>query len=161
VSLETPTLFLSLHVVGLIIWIGSAATDVVLELVLTRIGRPDRQRAFMSLHRWIDLCVETPGIVLAVSGGVGTLAAAGFLQAGAPWPVWLRWKVLCGSFAAVANLVCVGFVLARWRACSRCDAGNAPLGDARVRFWSRCVLATGVGVPPALVALFLGLTNAR
>ncbi len=126
-----------------------------------RAASADAQRAYMSLHRWIDLFLETPGIVLAVAGGVGTLAAAGFLQPGAPWPPWLIWKIACGSFAAAANLICVGFVLARWRAASSCEPGATPLKDARVRFWSRCVMATGVGVPAAVVALVLGLANAR
>jgi hypothetical protein len=158
---ELRALFLSLHIVGLMAWLGTAAADIILELVLMRTRNPDAQRAFISLHRWVDISIEGPGILLAVVGGVGTLAQTGFLQSGVSWPTWLVWKVICGSMAAVANLVCVVFVLARWRACCRTPENAAPLADARVRFWSRCVLSTGVAVPAAFVALVLGLTYAR
>jgi hypothetical protein len=152
--------FLSLHIVGLIAWLGSAAADIILELVLTRTQNADAQRAYISLHRWVDVSVEGPGILLAVVGGVGTLAQTGLLESGVSWPAWLWWKVVCGSIAAAANLVCVVFVLARWRACSRADGDLPPLANARVRFWNRCVLSTGAAVPAALVALALGLAHA-
>jgi len=144
------------HHLAIIVWFGSAAVDVVLELLLTRTRGAERQRALIELHRWVDLVLEGPGIFLTLGSGVAWLALAGYLAPGRPWPAWLLGMVVCGALAALANLVCVGFVVARARVAVTV-ATTAPLEEPRVWRWHRRVLATGVGIPFALVALWLGL----
>lgn len=143
-----------LHVAAIAAWFGSAAADVVLEAVLRRTSSPEAQRAFIRLHRAIDLVVEGPGIALAVTTGLAMLWWSGRLADLSLWPSHVRWMVLCGGVAAAANAACVAFVVRRDRAAASCPAGAAPLADQTVRRWHLAVALTGLGIPFALVALW-------
>ncbi len=145
-----------LHHVAIIAWFGSAAVDVLLELVLSRAPGAERQRALIDLHKLVDLVLEGPGILLTLGSGVGMLWLGGHLAPERSWPSWLVWMVVCGSLAAAANLICVLFVVARARAASTTGA-TAPLEEPQVRRWHRRVAATGVGIPFALIALWFGV----
>jgi hypothetical protein len=152
------TIARALHVLGLVLWLGSAAVDILLEVVLLGTATPDAQAALIRLHRLVDLVIEGPAIVLALAGGAWLVEQTwGFSFS--MWPTWLRVKIVTGAAAALANLVCVGFVLARANACARCAPGASPFTSPSVRSWSRCVLATGVGVPFAIVAFYLGVAH--
>ena len=143
-----------LHVLGLALWFGSAGADVVLEGVLQRTPEGTAQRTLIRLHKIIDLVLEGPAIIVVLVTGLVLI-----LNRPAPLPGWMWWKIGLGASAALANLICVFFVVARHRASSALDAHAIPNQSPPVRRWNIAIAITGVGVPAALGALWLGVTR--
>jgi hypothetical protein len=149
-----------IHFAGIIIWFGSAAVDVLLEGVLRRTRSAEAQRTLIRFHQLVDLALEGPGALVVLGSGAALLSREGFWDAAAVWPAWLKWKVACGLVAAFCNLLSVGFVIARHRASLALPTSEAPSSSAAVRRWTIAVTLTGLAVPFALVALWLGVTRA-
>ncbi|HZU99638.1 MAG TPA: hypothetical protein VFF73_23205 [Planctomycetota bacterium] len=139
----------ALHLVAIIAWFGSALVDTIVEIAIARAASDEKRRVLMELHRTVDLVLEGPGGVLALISGALLLRSSGWL-ADAPWPEWLRWKVGCALAAVAINVISVGCVTGRVRALR---AGLPTEG------WTRAVFATGLGVPFAAVAFWLGLSH--
>jgi hypothetical protein len=149
-----------IHFAGLILWFGTAAADVVLELVLQRTKTRDGQRALVRLHRTVDLVVEAPAAIVVVFSGVGLLHATGRFD-GAGIPTWLGAKIACGFAAAATNLICAHFVVLRARAFDAVPPGEDAWSTPGVRKWNRAVFATGLGIPFAIAAFWLAFANGR
>ena len=130
------------HLLSLGAWAGLVLTESVMELVG---HRSDRLRyAVARLHRAIDLWVELPLLALVLLTGTVLLLS---VQPDAA----LHIKVTCGLIAIAANVACVILVLLRARIA---EAG----ADVRThdRLTTRIFLTASVGMPLALVALYLG-----
>ncbi len=126
------------HLILLAVWAGVVLAEGVLELGAS----VETAREVARLHYRIDMLVEAP--LLA-----GILVTGGCLV----WRAWplsgLLWvKVVCGLVAVLLNVYCVVHVVLRHRR----SGDRAALQDHRRR-----VLLSGLGVPPALVAAYLGL----
>lgn len=125
-----------LHVGVLCAWAGVVLVEGIIEL-----GDRDDGATATRLHHRIDLLVEGPLLV-------AVLVTGALLWRRAPPSPILHVKIGCGLVAVVANLVCLGFVLLRWR--DRDDA------VARRR-WGRLVRGSIAALPFALAAAWLGL----
>jgi hypothetical protein len=124
-----------LHLILVAAWAGLVLAELVLELVGAR--RPEAQRFVADVHYMIDLFLELPILL-------GVLATGGWLLRGATFDTALAVKVACGLAAVLANLVCVALVIARHR-------------GARA---TRAIFGTAMfGIPPALLAAYLGLSR--
>ncbi len=131
------------HLVGVSLWGGLVLGEAVLELS----ARDEASRRHTArVHFWMDVLVELPLLVLVLATGTWLTAQA--------WPLGsLRaLKVACGLAAVVANLACVGVVVARYR---RRDDGDA------LRRLGLAVRLAGLAAPFALVAAWLGLAYFR
>lgn len=127
----------TLHVAVLSAWLGVVLAEVVLELLPLR--RPELRRATSVFHFYIDLFVELPVLMAVVATGVLLLGRH-------PIDTLVVVKVAGGALAVLANLTCVGVVIAR-------HLGPPEAIERR----SRLVIATAaVGAPGAAVALYLG-----
>ena len=126
------------HLGALCAW----AAVVVVEGIIELDDRDDGSTA-ARLHYLIDLGLELPLLV-------AVLASGGILWSrSAPTPL-LSLKIACGLAAVCANLVCVVFVVRRYR------QRREPAARRR---WSRLVRASIVGLPFALAAAFLGFSR--
>ncbi|MEY4764626.1 MAG: hypothetical protein RI907_1299 [Pseudomonadota bacterium] len=92
------SLLLCCHLLGLGIWAGCIATEVVLEL--TEGDRPPPESRLAALHARIDQMVELPAIMVTAFTGLALLHSA-------PWahdPL-LQAKIAFGALAVGLNLV--------------------------------------------------------
>jgi hypothetical protein len=142
----------AIHLIALIAWFGSALVDTIVEATIKLSPSAEKRRVLMELHRTVDLLLEGPGAIVAALSGIGLLGASGFLEPGVAWPSWLRWKVGCAGAAILINLISVGCVVSRVRAL---HAGR----HESVARWTHAVFATGLGVPFAAVAFWVGLAH--
>lgn len=128
----------TLHLVLVAVWFGILLAEFVLELLPLR--RPELQAATAAFHFYIDLLAELPVLL-------GIVATGAWLLRDRAIDARLAVKLAGAAVAIVANLVCVGVVIAR----HRCRPEDL---DRR----SRLVRSTAaVGVPGGLVALTIGL----
>ena len=127
-----------LHLGMLFAWAGVVLVEGVIEL-----SDLDDGAVATRLHYRIDLLIEGP-LLLAV------LVSGALLWAAAPASPLLYVKIACGLVAVLANLLCLGFVVARYR--RRDDR------DARLR-WGRYVRGSILALPFALAAASLGLSH--
>lgn len=130
------------HLLSLGGWAGLVLTESVMELVSHRSER--LRYAVARLHRAIDLWVELPLLALVLVTGVILLLSV--QPDGA-----LHMKVTCGLTAIAANVACVFYVLKRGRI-----AETGVDVRAHDRLTKRIFLTASVGMPLALVALYLG-----
>lgn len=136
----------SLHLVHLILvslWGGLVTAEVIIEFA----ARDETTlRVVARFHYLIDLLAEIPLLVgVLITGALLALKA---------WPLtYLHWiKITAGSIAIGSNLYCGGLVVRRHR----------QLGDTfLLRKYHRRIIATGAGVPFALIAAYLGLMYFR
>jgi hypothetical protein len=130
-----------LHVVHLILvafWGGLVVAETVVEMVL-REGEAARLGA--EVHYWIDLLVEGPILVaIVVTGGVL------LSRAWPPTPLHVV-KIALALTAIGVNFWCVGIVIRR-----RHQTDARAVESSRQR-----VLWTGVGIPFAVAAMYIGL----
>ena len=130
-----------LHVVHLVlvsVWGGLVIAETIVELVL-RDGEAAKLGA--EVHYWIDLCVEGPILLLILATG-GVLLS----RAWPPTPLHML-KIALALTAIGVNLWCVGVVVGRRR-----QTEHDKLAEYRRR-----VLWTGVGIPFAVAAMYIGL----
>ncbi|MBI3556540.1 MAG: DUF2269 family protein [Deltaproteobacteria bacterium] len=144
-----------LHVLFIVVWLGTATGELVLEVVLWRTASAARQRAYIDLHRIIDLVLEGPALLLSVITGILLLWRGGYLDDTHKWPSWFEDKLICATCVVVANLVCIGFVLLRAKNADNVPGNTAPLSQPGVQRWHYAVTSTFIGVPFALMALWL------
>ena len=140
-----------IHLSSVILWFGSAATDIILELTLWKAKSAEAQKAYVLLHAKIDLFLELPAMLCAVFSGALLLWSSGYWDI-AVWPQWLGWKVLCGLIAAISNLFCVIFVIIRARLQRSGDLH-------KVARWNDAILFSVVGVPFGILALWFSLSR--
>ena len=130
------------HLIALGLWGGIVLAEGVLEVVGTRSRAGAKLAA--EVHYWIDLFCEAP-VLFAVLFTGGVLA----------WTLpltTLHWvKIALGLAAVGINFWCLGVVVRRHR---RFEGSS----DAQVAAETRRVFfAIKLGLPAALVALYLGL----
>ncbi|MBI4208261.1 MAG: DUF2269 family protein [Deltaproteobacteria bacterium] len=140
-----------LHVLALVLWFGSAAADIILELVLRKTSSREGQLTLIRLHAIIDKTLETPGFLV-------TLITGFFLLMKYPNPSGpLYVKIGCGLAAAAANLFCVKKVLDRDRWAKSIAKDAWPLQLERGKDLTRDVYLSMLGVPFAFVALYIAV----
>ncbi|MBI3542863.1 MAG: DUF2269 family protein [Deltaproteobacteria bacterium] len=147
------------HVMALIVWLGCAAGEIVMELVLWRTKSAARQRAYIDLHRIVDLTVEGPALLLTLVTGTLLLWQRGYLSDTKLWPRWLEDKIICGLVVAAINIVCGFFVMVRARKTDNLPGNAAPLSDSTIQSWHYAVISTFIGVPFAMIALWLAVNK--
>ena len=142
-SLPPINLVLMVHLVVLSLWGGVVAVEAVIELYPYR--RREFQTHAIEYHYWIDSLVELPLIVAVVVSGTVLAALA--------WPLdgLHLLKIGCASVAVIANLVCIGLVIARRRLMK-----SGASADELWRKTRGVVLCAVVGMPAAAVAVGLG-----
>ena len=148
-----------LHVLFITIWLGTAAGETVLEIVLWRTKSAARQRAYIDLHRIVDLVLEGPALLLSVFTGILLLWRRGYFDDTHRWPSWFEDKLICAACVVVANLVCIGFVVLRAKNCDNVAGNSMPLEQPQVQRWHYAVTSTFIGVPFALMALWLAVNK--
>jgi len=135
---------LQLHLIAVAFWLGVLAVETVLELA----AHSDAEVcAAARAHRWIDILLEIPVVLVVIVTGSVLLVHAW------PAPTLLLVKVGAGLVAVAANLVCIPLVHGRSKATD----------VVRIRALTRQVKFTGLGLPFWLVAFWIGLgfaTNA-
>ena len=144
------------HVAAVILWFGSAAADVILELVLKKTDSRDGQLALIGLHAKIDQLLEAPAIVLALFTGILLL-----FFGGTQWPGALVVKILCALAAAAANLYCVKVVVERDRWARAAAPDVSLLQSPEGKRLGLRIFATGSGIPFAVVALAIAVVYLR
>ncbi|MCA9773338.1 MAG: hypothetical protein KC466_13070 [Myxococcales bacterium] len=134
------------HLWVLGMWAGLVAGESVMEILARR---DEAFAAFAArLHLWIDVFVEVPLLLAVVATGY-------FLLRETPITALLGVKIAFGLFAVGVNLWCTGVVVRRQRVA-------AGAGAAVMRAESdRIFLAIKLGLPAALIALYLGLRLAH
>jgi hypothetical protein len=129
------------HLILLGLWGGVVLAEGIIEVV----GRRDEAStaAAAQMHYWTDLLLELPLLAGVITTGV-VLAWTTPLTT-------LHWiKIACGAAAIGVNLWCIPVVLRRHRQVAHATA------DATLAETGRVFLAIKLGVPPGLVALWLG-----
>lgn len=128
-----------IHLILICLWAGLVTAETIIEFA----ARDEASmRVVARLHYLIDVLAEAPLLVGVLITGVLLMIQA--------WPLsYLHWiKIGAGLIAIGSNLYCEGLVIRR----------NAQLADiARLRQYHRRIIATGAGVPFALVAAYMGL----
>jgi hypothetical protein len=130
-----------LHLVLVSLWGGVVLAETVLELCGG--GDEAARRTVARVHYWNDLLVEIPLLVAVLATGAVLAARA--------WPLtWLHWVKIGAALVAVAtNLYASAMVVARHRA-----GGDA----AAIRRYTTRIRLSGVGVPFAVVAAYIGVS---
>jgi hypothetical protein len=128
------------HLIFLGLWGGI----VLAELVLEASPRSEADHRLVArIHYWTDLCIELPVLAAVVVTGV-------VLTRRVAEHTTLHWVKLALALAAVAtNVWAALMVIRRQRAAD-------PAELARL---TRLVRLSGLGVPFALAALYIGLTH--
>jgi hypothetical protein len=127
------------HLAALCLWGGCVLAEGVVELV----PKNDAEREHAArVHFWIDVLIELPLIAAVLTTGAVLMSRS--------WPPspLLAVKVIAGLVALGLNIFCAVMVVLRY--VRRIDPVAVGRYAARVR-WS------GVGVPFALVAAYIGL----
>ncbi|MBI3892441.1 MAG: hypothetical protein HY303_13030 [Candidatus Wallbacteria bacterium] len=127
----------TMHLILVAMW----GAVVLCEMVLERVGRrgPDWNHMVAELHYRIDLLIEAPILAGVALSGSWLAYSVGVSPARAL-------KYVSGGLAILANVVCVGLVVARRRGADT----------------SAAIFACGaIGIPLALVAAGLGLQLTR
>ncbi len=129
------------HLLALGLWGGVVLAEGIIE----QVGRRDAAHtaAAARMHYWTDLLLELP--LLAVIIGTGVVLAWNVPLTGLHWL-----KIACAVFAIGVNVWCIGVVLRRQRTVGSASH-QTTLADT-----SRVFLAIKLGLPPGLVALWLG-----
>lgn len=131
------------HLVLLGVWGGLVLAETIVEVALTgETGRAHAARA----HFWIDMLAELPVVLgVLVTGGLLVLRV---------WPpsTWLIVKICAGLAAVAINLYCTVMVVLRYR-----HRESSP----QVERYRARVLLSGLGIPFALVAAWIGLSGYR
>src|SRR5262245_39156475 len=124
-----------LHLFFLAMWAGVVLAEIAIETIGVR--RPEARRFVADAHYAIDLFIEVPLLI-------GVVVTGAWLMRNAVWDTASAFKFACGGAAIVANLICVALVVARYRGATT----------------TRGIFGTAIfGIPPALVALYLGLSR--
>lgn len=126
------------HLAALVLWAIVVAAEAALELSA---NSDDGRRRVARLHFWIDVTVEIPLLAAVLVTGGALLARA--------WPpsALVSAKVALALVAVGLNGYCAVHVVLR----------HARAADPRaLAHHGRRVLASGLGVPPALAAAALG-----
>jgi len=144
-----------LHLFGIVGWLGSAAADIVLEVIRKRSASAAEQRSLLRLHFMTDMFVEGPGLLVAAVTGALLLEERGWLAAGAAWPTWFQWKIAAAATVVVTNAFSIIFLAVSYRAARRIPAGVPLREDASYRLWERLNLVPWLGIPCAITALAL------
>lgn len=147
------------HVLATTLWFGAAASEVVLELVLWRTTSAAKQRAYIELHRIVDVVLEGPALILTVITGFLLLWKRGYLVGTSIWPSWLEDKLICALIVVTLNLACIAFVLIRAKNTEQVLGGSAPLNHSIVRRWHLAVSSTFFAVPFGIILLWLTTTK--
>ncbi len=140
-----------LHVLAVVLWFGSAAADIILELVLRKTASREGQLTLIHLHAIIDQILETPGFIVTLATGVFL-----FLSYKNPSGA-LYLKIACGIAAASANLFCVKKVLDRNRWAKSTSKEALPLELERGKVLTRDIYLSMLGVPFAFITLYIGV----
>lgn len=141
-----------LHLLSLMLWLGSVVTNMILESSLRKRGSREGQIALIELHTTIARVVETPAILT-------TLITGSFLLMDDPNPSGpLYLKILFAIVAASINLFGVKKVFDRDRWVQSIAAEAKPQELAQGQAFSRSILGTGIGIPFALAALYLAVS---
>lgn len=129
---------LQLHMFAVSAWLGTVAVETALEL---QARDAVKQHFVANVHRWVDILVEGPLVLLTLISGALLLARV--------WPVspLLLFKVGAGMTAIVANFICIPLVHKRWQA----------RDDAALADYTKKIGLTGIAIPVALVAFVIGV----
>ncbi len=122
--------------------LGAWAVVVVVEGALVRGARTlERKRRVAVIHYWIDLLIEIPLLVAVLVTGAWLTSLV--------WPPSARMsvKIACGLTAVAVNAYCAGHVILRRRRVT---------DERALLHHGRRVLLSALGVPPALVAAYIG-----
>ena len=132
------------HVVAVFLWLGNILAEAVIELA----RQPNRGGYFTvaRLHRSIDAFVELPLIIVILVSGILLL-----LHTQADTTLWI--KIGCALVAIAMNLYCAFFVFRR----AKLDEKDENLSTLKSLTWRGVYLSTLIGVPFAIVALYLGI----
>ena len=119
---------LMIHVLAAGIWLGCLATEIAFEKAM---AADPSVRGFVSrLHDRVDRFVEGPAFVAVAASGAMLLVGGGALG------TVMIVKIALGTGAVLANVWCLGLVLARAEA-----ARHDPSGDAWIALDRRQHLA--------------------
>lgn len=98
------TVLLLTHIIAVGVWLGCIATESVMEA-----GREksiSHHQAVAEIHKWIDIFVEIPMVILVLVTGV-------LLFSQHPQPDIIKIKVALGLIAISLNLLCFYFIIKR------------------------------------------------
>ncbi len=155
----SPRWLIFAHLIFVIVWLGSASAEIVVETMLAFEKRAERQRLFIELHGWMDRILEGPGLLGTLVTGWYLLDAWGGLAgiASSEASAWLRLKLLCAAAVIAANGVAIVAVEGRRRALA--TVSGAPLDDPRIRFWQRVLFSSFLAIPFAVGALWFAVVR--
>lgn len=132
-------MLLKLHIIASSAWLGLVAAEAVIEL-----STRDRttRRFVANVHKVLDLYFEGPLVAISLFTGSLLLVRV--------WPdvsTLLMVKVVAALIAAVSNIFCIRWVVAR----------AATDVDSEFVRWARKISMTGYSIPFGIAALVLGL----
>ena len=137
------SLLIKLHIVAVSFWLGIVAVESVLER--TRAGGREIAFYVARSHFLIDRWIEIPTFLVVVATGALLLDPARLSG-------WYLLKVVCGLVAVASNIFCAYFVVRRKQAA---EAGD--LDAVKRQAWA--IDLSGLAIPVAMVALFIGLSG--
>jgi hypothetical protein len=98
------TIFLTVHVVAAVIWVGGDVTLTTLGIVFERRGEGEVLGALGRMGTWVGTRVYTPALFVVIAFGIAMMVKEEFFDWGEFWVVFglIGW--------AIAGVVGVGFV---------------------------------------------------
>lgn len=147
------------HVLSMAFWFGTVASEIILEVLLWKTKSAAKQRAYIDLHRILDVVVELPALLLTFATGALLMWRYGYFNNSAVWPAWLEDKLIAASVAVAVNLICMVFVQLRARRTDDLIGTTMPLASSGVRGWHLAVSSTALGFPFGLIALWMALSG--
>jgi hypothetical protein len=124
------TIFLAVHVVAAVIWVGGDVTLTTLGIVFERRGEGEVLGALGRMGAWIGTRVYTPALFIVIAFGIAMMVKEDFFD-------WSQFWVIFGLVGwAIASIVGIGFVgpeLGRIDEAARTHGPESPEVAARVK----------------------------
>ncbi len=136
------------HIIFIGLWCGVIAAESVMEISSYR--RSVYQEHTARMHYWIDVLIEMP-IVLSV-------AVTGSVLVWIRWPLtgWHFIKIGCACIAIAANLLCIKWVINRYKETKHATSKKA-LVWYTTRIFSIAIVGGFFGIISAILGFILAI----
>ncbi len=126
---QTYQIYLAVHVIAAVIWVGGDITLTTLGIVFERRGESETMAALGRMGAWIGTRVYTPALFTVIAFGLALME-----ESGRDWgQFWVIFALVSWVIAAVVGVGFVGPELGRIDKAARAHGPEAPEVAARVK----------------------------